>query len=137
MGWRMPTFRRIGLACALEKAVAALAARGRAHAMQKPGCKKVLRIQVRELGEECTLIVEGEIEGVSAIELEWCWRNLACRQNKTVIVDLGGVLRVGREGRRVLTAMHHGGVRFTEARLAMQDTLDQITASESSTDNKT
>ena len=117
--------------------MAALAARGRAHATQEPGCKKVLRIQVRELSEECTLVIEGEIEGVSAIELEWCWRNLACRQNKTVRADLGGVLSVDREGRRVLAEMHHGGVRFTEARLAMQDTLDQITSSESSTDNKT
>jgi len=41
-------------------------------------------------------------------------------------VDLSDVTCVDHAGRRLLQSMHRGGVKFTGARLAIQDILEQI-----------
>lgn len=86
----------------------------------------MMRVQVRESREDCTLLIEGAIEGAAAIELEWCWRNLGCGGIKTLVIDFSGVLRVDQQARALLRVMHRNGVRFTGARLAMADILDEI-----------
>ena len=91
--------------------------------------KQMMRVQVRESREECTLQVEGAIEGAAAIELEWCWRNLKCGATKTLVIDFSGVIRVDQQARALLRVMHRNGVRFTCARLAMEDILDEIISS--------
>jgi ABC-type transporter Mla MlaB component len=86
----------------------------------------MMRVQVRESREDCTLLIEGAIEGAAAIELEWCWRNLKCGGIKTLVIDFSGVLRVDQQARALLRVMHRNGVRFTGARLAVADILDEI-----------
>lgn len=49
------------------------------------------------------------------------WRHV-----KTLVIDFSGVLRVDQQARALLRVMHSNGVRFTGARLAMADILDEI-----------
>ena len=87
----------------------------------------MMRIQVHQSAKDCTLKVEGEIEGLAADELEKCWRTMA-HCHSAVTVDFTCVTFVGRGARKLLKSMHQSGVKFAGARLAIQDVLDEITA---------
>jgi anti-anti-sigma regulatory factor len=96
--------------------------------VQQLACNQdMMRIQVHQSAKDCTLKIEGEIEGLAATELEKCWRTMA-HSHSELVVDFTYVTFVGRSARALLKSMHQSGVKFAGARLAIRDVLDEITA---------
>ena len=88
----------------------------------------MIKIQMRELGDQLILQVEGRLAGAFVPELENCWRAARSNQpNRKISVDLKSVTCIDRSGKYLLQLMHGNGVRFLGACLATQDMLEQIT----------
>ena len=90
----------------------------------------MMKVQVSEVENGATLLVEGRLAQPFACELERCWQAVrTAHPDRSISVDLKGVTCIDRAGRHLLESMHEGGVRFTGAGLAIQDILDQIAGS--------
>ena len=93
----------------------------------------MMKIETHAGDRQLTLQVEGRLAGPFVPELEHCWHAASAdRAAGTVLVDLKGVTCVDRAGRCLLQAMYRHGVKFVGARLAIQDVLDEVTASQGS-----
>lgn len=87
----------------------------------------MMKIEIREFGDQLVLQVEGRLAGPFVPELEKCWQMArAAHSGWTISVDLKSVTCIDRDGRQLLELMSRGGVRFVHAGLAVQDILDQI-----------
>jgi outer membrane protein TolC len=73
----------------------------------------MLRITLHDAPKALTFQVEGRLVGEWAKELERSWKNVPNNSaNKTIIIDLTGVLFIDREGKRVLAELCHAGAKF-------------------------
>jgi anti-anti-sigma regulatory factor len=88
----------------------------------------MIRIQMKELGAELVLQVEGRLAGAFELELlKDCWQAARAKQpNRKISVDLKSVTCIDQAGRRLLQSMHGHGVDFLGAGLATQDILEQV-----------
>jgi anti-anti-sigma regulatory factor len=87
----------------------------------------MMKIQMREVGDQLILQVEGRLAGAFVPELENCWQNARAGQpSRKISVDLKSVTCVDRAGRYLLQLMHSHGVGFLRAGLAIQDVLEQV-----------
>lgn len=89
--------------------------------------KPMMKIQMKEFGDQLTLQVEGRLAGAFVPELETCWQAACAHQpNRKISVDLQSVTCIDRAGRSLLQSMHRNGVGFLRAGLAIQDILEQV-----------
>jgi anti-anti-sigma regulatory factor len=71
----------------------------------------MMTIQMKELGDQLTLQVEGRLAGAFVPELENCWQTARAGQpNRKISVDLKSVTYIDRAGRSLLVdAQKWGG----------------------------
>ncbi len=87
----------------------------------------MMKIQIRESGDQVILQVAGRLAGAFVPELERSWRAARVNQpNRQISVDLEGVTCIDQSGRYLLQFMHVNGVVFLRAGLATQDILEEI-----------
>ncbi len=87
----------------------------------------MMKIQIKEIGDQLILQVEGRVVGAFVPELEHCWQTArAGHPDRKISVDLKSVTCVDSAGRRLLQLMHSDGVGFLRAGLAIQDILEQV-----------
>ena len=87
----------------------------------------MMKIEIREAGDQVVLQVEGRLAGAFAGELESCWHATRdAHPERKISVDLKNVTCVDRAGRYLLQMMHRNGVPFLRAGMAVQDILEQI-----------
>lgn len=87
----------------------------------------MMKIEIRETGDQLVLQVEGRVAGAFVPELENCWRRARSNQpGRQISVDLKHVTCVDRAGKQLLQLMYRDGVPFLRAGLALQDILEQI-----------
>jgi hypothetical protein len=80
-------------------------------------------------GQPC-LELEGRLAGAWVCELEHCWRTAkASHLNRTLAVDLTGVIFIDHAGRYLLQWMHHDGVRLVGSGVLLQGLLDPLRGS--------
>jgi anti-anti-sigma regulatory factor len=87
----------------------------------------MLKITVHEAADRLRIELEGRLAGASGYELEHCWRTARARHpNRTLAVDLTGIIFIDQAGRYLLQLMHRDGVRLVGSGLMLQDILDHI-----------
>jgi len=72
----------------------------------------MFRVTTEDTADALLLTLEGCLSGAWVEALDACWRD-AATTGRPIHVDLRDVLWVDDAGRRLLTRMHHAGVRFT------------------------
>ena len=88
----------------------------------------MMKIQVREMGDDVVLQVCGRVAGCWVPELEKCWQGAhAGHPKSTFAVDLRDVTFIDSQGEAVLRSMHDAGARFLTGGLHIQGIVDQIT----------
>jgi len=87
----------------------------------------MMKIEVKILDGRLVLQVDGRLAGPFVPELENCWHAAEAAQPKrSIALDLKNVTCVDRSGRRLLQSMHHSGVGFLRAGLAIDDILEEV-----------
>jgi anti-anti-sigma regulatory factor len=87
----------------------------------------MMKIQIKESGDQVILQVAGRLAGAYVPELERSWQATRTNQpNRRISVDLQGVTCIDQSGRYLLQFMHGKGVVFLRAGMATQDILEQI-----------
>ena len=57
-----------------------------------------MKLTVNETGDQCRILLEGEIDERGAEELKRCFRGLPLRQFRAVTLDFKGVTHIGSAG---------------------------------------
>jgi len=90
----------------------------------------MMKVQIREHGEDLNLQVCGRVAGCWVAELERCWRVASeTHPHQSLSVDLRGVTFIDRAGEELLGSMYRQGASFQATGLLIQEIVDQITGS--------
>jgi len=90
----------------------------------------MMKVQVRDFGEDLNLQVCGRVTGCWVDELERCWRAASeTHPHQKLSVDLRGVTFIDQAGEQLLKSMYRQGASFQATGLLIQEIVDQITGS--------
>ena len=85
----------------------------------------MIRIEIRESGNEMTFQVEGRLAGAFVRELEACWKaSEKQRRISRVAVDLRSVTGVDDAGRYLIRLLIREGATFVGPPMLMHDILE-------------
>jgi hypothetical protein len=85
----------------------------------------MIRIEIRESGNEITFQVEGRLAGTFVRELEQCWKaSENKRRGSRVAIDLRSVTGLDDAGRYLVRLLIQDGATFVGPPLLMHDILD-------------
>ena len=85
----------------------------------------MIRINTQESPLGSKIEVEGQLSADYVDEVYRCWLASRGYENKSVVLDLSGIIYVDLHGRRLLREMSERGVIFVGARLAVADALQE------------
>lgn len=87
----------------------------------------MLRITVYYTPSSLTFLLEGNLVGPWADEVEKCWRDTLASQRRSVLyVDLTGVTSIDTRGKTCLSNLHQQGAEFITADILMKAVVDEI-----------